>query len=59
MTFMTKLVEKTSRAQGRRSHGERDTFMGTVIDKNAYEDYQRFVEIGPRATARCSTAAMC
>jgi 1-pyrroline-5-carboxylate dehydrogenase len=24
---------------------ERDTFMGTVIDKNAYEEYQRFVAL--------------
>ncbi len=40
--FMAKLVAKTQ-AMKVGDPRNRDTYMGTVIDKGAYEDYQRFV----------------
>ena len=53
--FVSQLVEKTA-ALKVGNPSTRDTFMGTVIDKGAYEDYQKFMR-WPAATARCSTAA--
>lgn len=41
--FITGLIDKTSKLKVG-DPAARDTFMGTVIDKGAYEDYQRFVE---------------
>ncbi|MCB0051016.1 MAG: aldehyde dehydrogenase family protein, partial [Caldilinea sp.] len=45
--FVRLLVEKTA-ALKVGNPTDRDTFMGTVIDKGAYEDYQKFVEIARR-----------
>jgi 1-pyrroline-5-carboxylate dehydrogenase len=42
--FVATLVEKTA-ALKVGDPSERATFMGTVIDKNAYADYQRFMEL--------------
>lgn len=41
-TFLTQLVEHTSRLKVGNPTA-RESFMGTVIDKGAYEDYQKFM----------------
>jgi 1-pyrroline-5-carboxylate dehydrogenase len=45
--FLQMLIERTA-ALKVGNPTERDTFMGTVIDKGAYEDYQRYIEIARR-----------
>ncbi|MFZ1767609.1 MAG: aldehyde dehydrogenase family protein [Caldilinea sp.] len=45
--FVALLVEKSATLKVG-NPTTRQAFMGTVIDKNAYEDYQRFVEIARR-----------
>lgn len=45
--FLQMLIERTA-ALKVGDPTERDTFMGTVIDKGAYEDYQRYIEMARR-----------
>ncbi len=43
--FVAKLVKMTQAVKVG-DPTERDTFMGTVVNKSAYEDYQRFMDMG-------------
>ncbi len=43
--FKAKLIE-TTKAININHPANRDAFMGTVVNKSAYEDYQRFVALG-------------